>query len=135
MTGRTERALVDTNAVSDLFRGNRPLSELLAQFPTVYLSVIVLGELLYGYARGAKEDQNAAILAAFVRKPNIVLLPCTPKTAEHYAKIRAALSRNGTLIPMNDMWIAAQAIEMGATIITRDSHFDRVPSVMVAYPD
>ena len=38
----------------------------------------------------------------------------------------AGLRRKGQLIPTNDVWIAASALEHGAALLTRDAHFRHV---------
>ena len=47
-------------------------------------------------------------------------------TADHYGRIRAALSKAGTPIPENDIWIAAIAQEHQLPVAARDKHFDAV---------
>ena len=49
----------------------------------------------------------------------------------HYARLRGALTRAGTPIPENDLWIAALAVEHGWPLATRDAHFARVPGLTV----
>lgn len=48
-------------------------------------------------------------------------------TTHQYAGLYAELRRKGTLIPTNDIWIAALAIQHGLALFTRDRHFDHVP--------
>ena len=55
----------------------------------------------------------------------------TPDTADVYAAVRHALKQAGTPIPINDVWICAHALEIGAVVITDDAHFIRVPGVRV----
>jgi PIN domain len=43
-----------------------------------------------------------------------------------YAKIYFDLERSGTMIPINDIWIAAIALEAKLPLIARDKHFARV---------
>ncbi len=42
------------------------------------------------------------------------------------ADVKDALRRQGTPLPINDVWIAAHAMEVGATLVTFDAHFDAV---------
>ena len=46
-------------------------------------------------------------------------------------RIRFTLRRAGTLIPDNDIWIAASALQYGVPVITRDAHFRSVPGLLV----
>jgi tRNA(fMet)-specific endonuclease VapC len=40
--------------------------------------------------------------------------------------IKAALRTSGRMIPDNDIWIAASAMQHGLTLATRDQHFQAV---------
>jgi tRNA(fMet)-specific endonuclease VapC len=94
------------------------------------ISVIVRGELEYGVARSQRVEQNRAALNAFLN--SVRLYPLESDVAEQYGRIRAELSERGTLIGNNDLWIAAHALAMGATLITHNtSEFVRVPDLMI----
>jgi tRNA(fMet)-specific endonuclease VapC len=60
-----------------------------------------------------------------------VLLPVDAATAERYGIVKNQLARAGTLIPENDIWIAASALEHGLPIATRDEHFRHVSGLTV----
>jgi len=45
-------------------------------------------------------------------------------TSDRYSRIAALLKQQGTPIPTNDIWIAAQTMEHGAELITSDHHFE-----------
>ena len=101
-------------------------------WPTeVHLSVIVLGELLAGFAAGTQEPRNRRELAAFMDSPRVSVLPITPATATYYATVFAQLRRKGRPIPTNDLWLAATAMEHGAMLLTHDRHFDEVDGLLV----
>ena len=59
-------------------------------------------------------------------KPTAKILNATAETAEVFGEVKQNLNKAGTPIPINDVWIAAHAIETGSTIITYDSHFKNV---------
>lgn len=63
--------------------------------------------------------------------PAVTMLPLTTDTAAHYGRLKTALTRAGTPIPENDLWMAAVAIEHGWPVATRDAHFARVPGLVV----
>jgi predicted nucleic acid-binding protein len=61
--------------------------------------------------------------------------PFTTETAEHYADIHAALSRAGTMIPSNDIAVAATARALGFGVLVgpRDeAHFRSIPNLAVS---
>ena len=49
--------------------------------------------------------------------------------AAFYASVRRQLKRAGTPIPQNDIWIAAQTLEHGAALCTRDADFKAVANL------
>ncbi|MCG2778167.1 MAG: PIN domain-containing protein [Desulfobacterales bacterium] len=51
-------------------------------------------------------------------------------TSDRYARIAALLKQQGTPIPTNDIWIAAQTMEHGAELITSDHHFERISGLV-----
>ena len=48
-------------------------------------------------------------------------------TSETYGRVKAELAETGSLIPDNDIWIAAMARQFDLPLVTRDSHFAAVP--------
>jgi tRNA(fMet)-specific endonuclease VapC len=48
-----------------------------------------------------------------------------------YARIRLALKNKGRPIPENDVWIAATASALDATVLTDDAHFDQVDGIQL----
>ena len=63
--------LLDTNAYSAYRRGNSDVLEALGRAERVFMSVFVLGELLYGFRGGTLYVQNRRELGAFLDKPSV----------------------------------------------------------------
>lgn len=124
-----KRVLLDTNAYARFFGGDEGVLDALGQAETVYLSAIVMGELYAGFRGGNKLRENRAQLAQFLQKPTVRPLEVTTETAEVFGQVKDTLKRAGTPIPINDVWIAAQAIETGSIIVTFDKHFDKIPGL------
>ncbi len=59
----------------------------------------------------------------------VEVLGADTQTTEHYAQIRLYLERKGVRIPMNDLWIAAIALQHHLPILSRDGHFDVVDGI------
>ena len=57
------------------------------------------------------------------------VLDATAATGRHYGLIFAALRGAGTPIPINEVWIAAAAIECRGHLLTFDSDYQRVPDL------
>jgi len=52
-------------------------------------------------------------------------------TAEIYAKAAVELEAKGRVVPENDIWIAAVALECDMPLATRDAHFQHVDGLTV----
>jgi tRNA(fMet)-specific endonuclease VapC len=69
------------------------------------------------------------VLNRFLGKYPVQLVPVAEVTADRYSRIALELRRLGTPIPSNDMWIAAQAMEHGAELLSSDRHFEKIPGL------
>ncbi len=118
--------LLDTNAYTDFMLGEAAVVDVVAHADRLGLCSIVLGELLGGFAAGARAARNRAELATFLESPRVEVVPITAQTADSYALVYAGLRRKGRPIPTNDLWIAACALEHGAALLTRDAHFAQI---------
>lgn len=125
------KLLLDTNAYSSYFADDRTILGYLAQADQIFLSVFVLGELYAGFKAGSKEKLNRNFLERFLDKPDVSILEAKAETAEFFGFIKAGLLKTGRLIPNNDIWIAAQALETGSVLVTYDTHFLAVPGIRV----
>ena len=121
-----KKIVLDTNAYTRLLIGEQDVLDIIGTADTIYMSIFVLGELYAGFAGGRKERENKETLNRFLLKPTAKILNATAETAEVFGKVKQNLKKAGTPIPINDVWIAAHAIETGSTIITYDSHFKNV---------
>ena len=90
------------------------------------ISPVMLGELMYGFRKGAKFEQNMRMLRRFLDHEAVEVTPLGEVTADRYSRIVMQLKKDGRPIPINDVWIAAQAMEHGAELLTADRHFEQV---------
>ena len=118
------RALLDTSAAAAFLRGDQLLIDEVTRLAEVYISVVAVGELLYGARHSSNPAMNLERVAAFVAA--IVVLPCDDVTAEVYARVKQDLRAKGRPIPDNDLWIAAAAIQHALVLINRDAHFEEI---------
>lgn len=126
------KALIDTNCYSALMRGDEAVAQFLDAAQIVYLSPIVAGELMAGFKGGTMERQNRRWLKEFIEEGGKTVVPGIGlETAERFALIQDALKRKGSPIPVNDIWIAAQCMETGAILLTRDAHFEAIEGLLV----
>ena len=118
------KRLLDTNAYVELLKGNATVVDLVRSAERIAFSMVVVGELLFGFRNGNRYDRNLAALDDFLSQPWIELAQVTRTTADRFGRIAAALRKTGTPIPTNDIWIAAHALETGAELLTFDRHFE-----------
>jgi tRNA(fMet)-specific endonuclease VapC len=130
--------LLDTTVWVDLLRTNSPpiRRKLSAHSRSVIgISIITACELQYGLERRAaryphlrvrEQHLLAAILAPFE------VFPLDHRVVEVYGKIRATLEHTGSGIGALDTFIAAQALSLGATLVTSNAkEFARVPGLEI----
>jgi tRNA(fMet)-specific endonuclease VapC len=123
------KIVLDTCAYTRLLVGEEDVLDAISAAETVYVSVFVLGELYAGFAGGSRERENKAFLQRFLLKPTVKILNATSETAEIFGLVKSNLKKAGKPLPINDVWIAAHAIETGSVVITYDAHFAVVPGL------
>lgn len=114
-------------------RGDRRLVEPVQVASEIFLTSVVVGELVYGFVGGRLEEQNRRLLREFLDSDRVGVLAVDEETAERYAAIRDYLRRKETPIPTNDLWIAASAAQHGLKLLCLDRHFKEVPQVLLEY--
>ena len=118
--------MLDTNAYTGLLFGDESIFQEISKAQTVFMSVIVLGELHAGFRGGSKRKKNLDWLDRFLKKPNVETVDVTVETADVFGFLLDNLRRAGTPLPINDVWIAAHAMETGSVLVTLDSHFRKI---------
>ena len=121
-----KKIVLDTNGYTAFLAGDERVLAALAGAEIVFLSVFVLGELFAGFKGGSREAANRELLERFLRKPTVQVLNATAETASVFGQLKAALKKAGTPLPINDVWIAAHAVETGATLVSYDNHFEKI---------
>ena len=127
------RLLVDTSAYACLRRRASDALDALASATLVLVPTIVLGELYGGFELGGRLDENRAALREFLSEPFVRVTSPSADTARVYGKLFAALRRAGKPVPINDIWIAACAIDGGTDLLTSDRHFARFEGLSVRW--
>jgi len=127
--------LLDTNAISDLMRAAPRIETWMAGLDPqdrVVTCTIVRGEVLFGIARlpaGRRrtelEETGRQFLAAFRCEP------VPERAGDVYAVVKAARQQRGLGLDENDLWVAATALAMGATLVSRDSDLKGIDGLSV----
>lgn len=127
--------LLDTNILSDMMRNPTGLAA--QQFratlsnsdtANISTSVIVQCELLFGLRRRThpRWQTHYELLLK-----SVTVIPFDAEVAVYYANLRTVLEEAGTPIGPNDTFIAAHALALGATLVTADAEFTRVPGLKI----
>ncbi|MBT9584878.1 type II toxin-antitoxin system VapC family toxin [bacterium] len=122
--------LLDANVLSELFRANPEVQARLRKVSRIVISPVVEGEIVGGFRAGSRTEKNLEIWSRFLSEPFVDRVPLGSESADRYARIWAQLRSKGTPIPSNDMWIAAQAGELGVELLSFDHHFQHVDGLV-----
>jgi tRNA(fMet)-specific endonuclease VapC len=124
------KILLDTSAYAIFKQNITDAVEIIVRAELILISPIVLGELMFGFRNGTRFKKNMGELNNFLEHEIVELLQIGEITSDRYSRIAAKLKSKGTPIPTNDIWIAAQAIEYGAELITSDRHFEKIDGLV-----
>ena len=124
----TQRYMLDTNAVSHIMQGrDATLLARLTQVPVgqVVISSVTLAELEYGLHR---KGQPARLKNAMTQvQLRIDVLAWDEAVARCYGALCSSLEAQGINLSDLDMMIAAHAVAVDATLVSRDKAFAQVP--------
>ena len=120
------KILLDTSAYVEFKRNAVETVEIIIKAELIIFSPVVMGELMFGFRNGTRFKENMDDLDRFLKHEAVDLMPIGKITSDRYSRIAVKLRQQGTPIPTNDIWIAAQAMEQGAELITSDHHFDKI---------
>jgi tRNA(fMet)-specific endonuclease VapC len=124
--------LLDTNIIIAAVKGVPTVQARLqtVQAVDVWVSPIVLGELEFGAEKSAFPERNRAKLQILIDGFPVMTLDAA--TSRAYGRIRHDLERRGLPIGNNDLWIAAHALALGATLVTDNvREFARIPQLKI----
>jgi tRNA(fMet)-specific endonuclease VapC len=124
------KILLDTNAYVGFKRNVVEMVDFIVSAESIVFSPIVLGELMFGFRNGTRFKENMEGLNSFLDHEVVELVQIGKITSDRYSRIAEQLKRQGTPIPTNDIWIAAQTIEHGAELISSDKHFEKISSLV-----
>ena len=124
------KILLDTNAYVGFKRNVVEMVDFIVSAESIVFSPIVLGELMFGFRNGTRFKENMEDLNSFLDHEVVELVQIGKITSDRYSRIAEQLKRQGTPIPTNDIWIAAQTIEHGAELISSDKHFEKISGLV-----
>jgi tRNA(fMet)-specific endonuclease VapC len=124
--------LLDTDTCIYAIKGERSvLSKMSAKSPAaIFISVVTEGELRTGAEKSVAPVKARRAVDAFLMP--LQLVDFTSEDAACYARIRAALEKEGTPIGPLDTLIAAQAVSRGHWLVTNNQReFQRVDGAVL----
>jgi len=124
------KILLDTSAYVAFKLNLDEVVNMIASAEHIYFSPVVLGELMFGFRNGFKFRENMENLNQFMQHEVVELVQIGHLTADRYSRLASYLKQQGTPIPTNDIWIAAQTMEYGAELITSDRHFENIAGLV-----
>ena len=128
MSGQSIEFIADTSAIIQLCRGDSKLTEQVgAKFFAI--TFVTMAELAVGVLKSNKPEAVQLQISKILE--NKLMLRVSPFTPAIYARLYVDLEKKGALIPVNDIWIAALAIETRLPVLARDEHFSRIKDLTV----
>lgn len=124
--------LFDTNILIAISKRHPALLSRLERIDSnaVMLSSVVLAEIEYGIAKSARKQTNRLVFDAIIE--TFTVHRFDEAAAREFGALRAHLETQGQVIGPYDMMIAAQALALGATLVTdNEREFRRVPGLAV----
>lgn len=124
------KIILDTSAYVGFKRNVSDLVEIIVNAESILFSPIVLGELMFGFRNGTKFQENMNDLNKFLDHESVEMVQIGQITSDRYSRIASQLRTQGTPVPTNDIWVAAQTMEHGAELITSDRHFQNISGLV-----
>ena len=124
----TQRYLLDTNVISHIMQGRD--AKLLAQLSKLpigqtAISSVTLAEIEYGIQR---RGQPVALRIALTQVLlHMDVMPWDTAAATCYGELCSSLETQGINLSDFDMMIAAHAVALKATLVSRDKAFAHLP--------
>ena len=120
------RFMLDTNIISHIMQGlDAVLLQRLSALPVgdVVMSSVTLAELEYGLQRKGNPPRLKNAMEQVLLRVDV--LSWDEPVARCYGELCAALEAKGIDLGGMDMMIAAHAVTVGATLVSRDTAFAR----------
>jgi predicted nucleic acid-binding protein len=130
--------LLDTNAISAVMRADSRMATWLSSIGVddrVVICTITRGEILFGLERLAPGRRRTELEGKAGKL--FAILPCEPIPAaagDRYANVKVSQQRRGLPLDENDLWIAATALVLDATLVSRDSDFQAIEGLALVEP-
>ena len=121
-------AVVDTNVLIAFLEKGSVEARVLEKFDKLIVPAAVDAEFRAGLDLTTKTGRRyAQILDDFLNDQSVAYVPADRPESLKYAMLYRVLKKQGTPIPINDIWIASAALVRNVPLCTFDRHFRNVP--------
>ena len=124
---RLSRGLVDTSVLIAAEVGRRVERTELPEETAV--SVVTLAELQAGVLAAPDSGTRARRMETLDRLSHVLVVGVDEGAAMEWARLRVHLAEQGRHVNVNDLWIAASAVQHRLPIVTQDDDFDPLEGV------
>lgn len=119
---------VDTNVLISFLQNGGDLAQVLGRFDRLVIPFAVDAEFRAGLDLTTHSGRHhLQILEAFLAEPSVEYATADSVISQKYAMVYQVLRKQGTPIPVNDIWIASVALVRNTPVCTFDRHFRHVP--------
>lgn len=119
-----EEIALDTSVLIPYLKNDAAIARRIDEVNQIVIPFFVLGEMMVGFSSGPHSEKTLREFDDFLSLTRII--ECGREVADYYGKIFADLKRKGSMIPVNDIWIAACCLAHDVNLATRDAHFQKI---------
>ncbi|OGM11189.1 hypothetical protein A2V80_00625 [Candidatus Woesebacteria bacterium RBG_16_39_8b] len=118
--------LLDTNVLVDYLRKNVRINEDVLE-SGAGISILTQGELYYGAFKSKAPEVNLVLIDDMISEYGFPVIDIDDKAVLEYARVKANLEEKGKRLEDLDLLIAASALSIKLTLVTRNvKHFERI---------
>ena len=119
---------VDTNVLISFPQNGGDLAQVLGRFDRLVIPFAVDAEFRAGLDLTTHSGRrHLQILETFLADPSVEYATADSVISQKYSMVYQVLRKQGTPIPVNDIWIASVALVRNTPFCTFDKHFRHVP--------
>jgi tRNA(fMet)-specific endonuclease VapC len=127
--------VVDSSILID-FLENGAYSPVLRKFDRLLVPAAVDAEFRAGLDPDTRSGHlRGALLDEFLEDPSVEFIPAGRAESRKFAQLYRFLKRQGTPLPLHDIWIAATALVRDLPLCSADRHFRRIPLLRLVRED
>lgn len=118
--------VLDTSAYNAILMGDHQVTHYVESIENIFVPVTVVGELVYGFRKGNRYEENYAVFQRFSNVERVIIVSIDQAIAERYGSLKQLQQSTGLVLAENDLWIAAVSLQLQQPLLTFDSDFSRI---------